>query len=72
MMMMMNSEEKYKFKIWKRKDGLISVKVWETKREEEGARKFVEELLKILETVEGKVKILSDATMAKFGPTSKA
>ena len=63
------NKEDYKFKIWKRKDGIIMVKTWETEWNEKDAQRFVDELSKILETIEGKAKVLGDASGASFGPT---
>lgn len=48
------------------------VKTWETEWNEKDARRFVDELLKILETAKGKAKVLGDASGAGFGPTLKS
>lgn len=69
---MVGKEQKeLKFKIWI-EDDMIMIDIWETKWDEEGAQKFIEELNKVLETVEGKAKILCDASKAGFGPTPQA
>ena len=67
-----DEEIKKKFKIFKRNDKIIMVKVWAKNWDEEGAKKFVEELSKVLEGTEGMAKILGDATEAGFGPTLEA
>jgi len=68
----MEKHNNYKFKIWKRDDGIIMIKTWEKKWVEEDALRFKKELFDILDTIEGKAKILADATEAGFGPTVEA
>lgn len=65
-------ENKDKFKIWTKKDGIVMVKIWETKWDKKGAERFTKAMSEVLDKIEGKAKILGDATNAKFGPTSKA
>jgi len=68
----MENETEYKFKIWKKDEGIISIKTWEKEWLEEDAIRFKKELFEILDKTEGKAKILGDASGAGFGPTFKA
>jgi len=68
----MEENNDYKFKIWRRDDGIIAVKTGEKKWIEEDALRFKKELFEVLDKVEGKTKILGDATEAGFGPTAVA
>jgi len=68
----MENETEYKFKIWKRDEGIISIKTWEKEWLEEDAIRFKKELFEILDKIEGKARILGDASGAGFGPTFSA
>lgn len=68
----MGENNSYQFKIWKRDDGIVSIKTWEKQWVEEDATRFKKELFDILDAVEGNAKILADATEAGFGPTVEA
>jgi hypothetical protein len=72
-MILMTDEEnqELRFKIWI-ENGIVMIEMWETKWEESGAKKFIEELTKVLETIEGKANMFCDASKAGFGPTPKA
>jgi len=52
---------KEKFKVWRKEDEIIIGKFWGEQGEED-ARKFVEEITKLMETMEGKRCILIDAS----------
>jgi hypothetical protein len=68
----MEENDDYQFKIWRRDDGIIVIKTGEKKWIEKDALRFKKELFEILDKIEGKAKILGDATEAGFGPTTAA
>lgn len=68
----MEKEKEYNFKIWRRDDGIITIKTWEKEWIKEDAARFKKELFDILDRIEGKAKILGDASGAGFGPTVEA
>lgn len=67
----MEKDKKYNFKIYELEGGIIEIDIFGL-TDEENARKITEELLKISEKTDGKVKILFDDSGGPGKPPSKA